>query len=58
MAHLRCGVLRDADGSWYMREEAGGLISKFLRGWGASLLCRCQLSDDSEYELLQEDRTS
>ena len=48
------GVLRDADGRWYLREEAGGLIlGPYERGAPA-----CYVdgpSDESEYELFQED---
>ena len=48
------GVLRESDGSWYLREEAGGLI---LGPYEQGAPC-CYLdgpSDDSEYELFQED---
>lgn len=48
------GVLRSSDGSWYMREEAGGLIlGPYEKGAPA-----CYVdgpSADSEYELFQED---
>ena len=48
------GVLRDSDGQWYMREEAGGLIlGPYEKGAPA-----CYIdgpSDESEYELFQED---
>ena len=48
------GVLRESDGSWYMREEAGGLIlGPYEHGAPA-----CYLNgpdDKSEYELFQED---
>ena len=48
------GVLRDSDGQWYMREEAGGLIlGPYEKGAPA-----CYVdgpSDESEYELFQED---
>jgi dimethylglycine dehydrogenase len=48
------GVLRDSDGQWYMREEAGGLIlGPYEKNAPA-----CYVdgpSDDSEYELFQED---
>ena len=48
------GVLRDSDNGWYMREEAGGLIlGPYEHGAPA-----CYVdgpSDDSEYELFQED---
>ena len=48
------GVLRDSDGRWYMREEAGGLI---LGPYEDGAPC-CYVdgpSKDSEYELFQED---
>jgi dimethylglycine dehydrogenase len=48
------GVLREADSSWYMREENGGLI---LGPYEPGAPC-CYLdgpSDQSEYELFQED---
>ena len=48
------GVLRESDSSWYMREEAGGLLlGPYEKGAPA-----CYLdgpSKDSEYELFQED---
>ena len=48
------GVLRDSDNGWYIREEAGGLIlGPYEHGAPA-----CYVdgpSDDSEYELFQED---
>ena len=48
------GVLRESDSSWYMREEAGGLLlGPYEVGAPA-----CYLdgpSPDSEYELFQED---
>ena len=48
------GVLRDSDGRWYLREEAGGLIlGPYEKGAPA-----CYVdgpSDESEYELFQED---
>ena len=48
------GVLREADSSWYMREEAGGLLlGPYEKGAPA-----CYVdgpSDESEYELFQED---
>ena len=48
------GVLRDSDSSWYMREEAGGLIlGPYEKGAPA-----CYVNGprkDSEYELFQED---
>ncbi|MFC6489351.1 GcvT family protein [Nitratireductor sp. GCM10026969] len=48
------GVLRESDSSWYMREENGGLL---LGPYEAGAPC-CYVdgpSDDSEYELFQED---
>ena len=48
------GVLREADSSWYMREENGGLL---LGPYETGAPC-CYLdgpSPDSEYELFQED---
>ena len=48
------GVLRESDSSWYMREEAGGLL---LGPYEVGAPC-CYLDgpgDDSEYELFQED---
>ena len=48
------GVLRDADNSWYMREEASGLL---LGPYEKGAPC-CYVdgpSKDSEYELFQED---
>ncbi len=48
------GVLRESDGSWYMREENGGLI---LGPYEKGAPC-CYVdgpSSDSEYELFQED---
>ncbi len=48
------GVLREADSSWYMREENGGLLlGPYEKGAPA-----CYVdgpSDQSEYELFQED---
>ncbi len=47
-------VLRESDSSWYMREEAGGLL---LGPYEKGAPC-CYVdgpSDDSEYELFQED---
>lgn len=48
------GVLRESDSSWYMREEAGGLLlGPYEKGAPA-----CYVegpSKDSEYELFQED---
>ncbi len=48
------GVLRDSDGSWYMREEAGGLLlGPYEAGAPA---CYLDGPDErSEYELFQED---
>ena len=48
------GVLRESDGSWYMREEAGGLIlGPYEKGAPA---CYVDGPDsESEYELFQED---
>lgn len=48
------GVLRESDGSWYLREEAGGFI---LGPYEKGAPC-CYVdgpSADSEYELFQED---
>ncbi len=48
------GVLREADSSWYMREEAGGLI---LGPYETGAPC-CYIDGpdkDAEYELFQED---
>ncbi len=48
------GVLRESDSSWYMREENGGLL---LGPYERGAPC-CYVdgpSDDSEYELFQED---
>jgi dimethylglycine dehydrogenase len=48
------GVLRESDGSWYMREEAGGLI---LGPYEKGAPC-CYVdgpSDHAEYELFTED---
>ena len=47
------GVLRESDGSWYLREEAGGLI---LGSYEVGAPC-CYVDgpgDESEYELFQE----
>ena len=48
------GVLRESDSSWYMREEAGGLLlGPYERGAPA-----CYVdgpSEEAEYELFQED---
>ena len=48
------GVLRDSDASWYLREEAGGLIlGPYEKGAPA---CYVEGPDkNSEYELFQED---
>ena len=48
------GVLRESDGSWYMREENGGLILGPYEV-GAPVCYFDGPSDDSEYELFQED---
>ena len=48
------GVLRDSDNGWYMREEAGGLILGPYE-YGAPVCYVDGPSDDSEYELFQED---
>ena len=48
------GVLRDSDSSWYMREEAGGLILGPYEK-GAPVCYVNGPSNDSEYELFQED---
>ena len=48
------GVLRESDGSWYMREEAGGLL---LGPYEMGAPC-CYVdgpSDDAEFELFPED---
>ncbi|WP_367718647.1 FAD-dependent oxidoreductase [Nitratireductor sp. GISD-1A_MAKvit] len=48
------GVLRESDSSWYMREENGGLL---LGPYELGAPC-CYVdgpTDDSEYELFQED---
>lgn len=48
------GVLRESDSSWYMREEAGGLL---LGPYEVGAPC-CYVdgpSEQSEYELFQED---
>jgi len=48
------GVLRESDGSWYLREEAGGLL---LGPYEKGAPC-CYLEgprDDAEYELFPED---
>jgi dimethylglycine dehydrogenase len=48
------GVLREADSSWYMREEAGGLLLGPYEK-GAPVCYVDGPSDDAEYELFQED---
>ncbi len=48
------GVLRDADASWYMREENGGLILGPYE-YGAPACYVDSPDADSEYELFQED---
>ena len=48
------GVLREADSSWYMREENGGLILGPYEV-GAPVCYVDGPSDESEYELFQED---
>lgn len=48
------GVLRESDGSWYLREEAGGLILGPYEV-GAPACYVDGPSKDSEYELFQED---
>ncbi|WP_374763477.1 GcvT family protein [Yunchengibacter salinarum] len=48
------GVLRESDGSWYMREEAGGLLLGPYEK-GAPACYRNGPHPDSEYELFQED---
>ena len=48
------GVLRESDGSWYMREENGGLILGPYEV-GAPVCYFDGPDDDSEYELFQED---
>jgi dimethylglycine dehydrogenase len=48
------GVLREADSSWYMREEAGGLLlGPYERG--APVCYVDGPSETAEYELFQED---
>lgn len=48
------GVLRESDGSWYMREEAGGLLlGPYEKGAPACYLDGPK--DGTEYELFQED---
>jgi dimethylglycine dehydrogenase len=48
------GVLRESDSSWYMREEAGGLLLGPYEA-GAPACYIDGPSADSEYELFQED---
>ena len=48
------GVLRESDGSWYMREENGGFILGPYEV-GAPVCYFDGPSEDSEYELFQED---
>jgi len=48
------GVLRDSDSSWYMREEAGGLILGPYEK-GAPVCYVNGPGKDSEFELFQED---
>ncbi len=48
------GVLRESDSSWYMREEAGGLLLGPYEA-GAPACYVDGPSPDSEYELFQED---
>ena len=48
------GVLRESDSSWYMREEAGGLLLGPYEK-GAPVCYVDGPSDESEYELFQED---
>lgn len=48
------GVLRESDSSWYMREENGGLLLGPYE-IGAPVCYRDGPSDESEYELFQED---
>lgn len=48
------GVLRESDGSWYMREEAGGLLLGPYEA-GAPACYVDGPSPDAEYELFQED---
>ena len=48
------GVLREADSSWYMREENGGLLLGPYEH-GAPCCYMDSPSDQSEYELFQED---
>jgi len=48
------GVLRESDGSWYMREESGGLLLGPYET-GAPACYVDGPDDESEYELFQED---
>ena len=48
------GVLRESDGSWYLREEAGGLLLGIYEK-GAPCCYLDGPSDDAEFELFQED---
>jgi dimethylglycine dehydrogenase len=48
------GVLRESDSSWYMREEAGGLLLGPYE-YGAPACYVDGPSPESEYELFQED---
>lgn len=48
------GVLRESDGSWYMREENGGFILGPYEK-GAPVCYVDGPNEDSEYELFQED---
>ncbi len=48
------GVLRESDGSWYLREEAGGLILGIYEN-GAPCCYVNGPGEESEYELFQEE---
>jgi len=48
------GVLRESDGAWYLREEAGGMILGIYEK-GAPCCYVDGPSEDCEYELFQED---
>ena len=48
------GVLRESDGSWYLREEAGGLILGIYEQ-GAPICYPDGPGDGAEYELFPED---
>jgi len=48
------GVLRESDGSWYMREERGGLVLGIYEH-GAPCCYVDGPSEDAEFELFQED---